>query len=254
MQTPRLKPVWALLRDQRTCRPGTGQRYPSTCTVPRQSPGRAPGQGELLPSIPSLPPGSRPRTGEQAAGNRLRGGGVGRGGRKAEGLGLSLSCLGTGRRLPCPRDLGLSAPRQRTHREFHRHGRLPGKGKGSLWDPGSSQIRGDSPLCPSTGDRPVGGTELCRGGRAGPPPPCVSHSVLNDAKQGWSWRLGLITFNYNNCCLSPVFCISPWGKSLCCFFSRLAPAFSYRLDRSGPDSRSDASRRINANRPIDWEE
>lgn len=55
-------------------------------------------------------------------------------------------------------------------------------------------------------------------------PPCVSRFVLNDAKQGWSWRLGLITFNYNNCCLSPVFCISPWGESRCCFFSSLAPA------------------------------
>lgn len=43
-------------------------------------------------------------------------------------------------------------------------------------------------------------------------PSCVSHFVLNDVKQSWSWRLGLITFNYNNCCLSPVFCISPWGN------------------------------------------
>lgn len=43
-------------------------------------------------------------------------------------------------------------------------------------------------------------------------PSCVSHFVLNDVNQGWSWRLGLITFNYNNCCLSPVFYISPWGN------------------------------------------
>lgn len=122
-----------------------------------------------------------------------------------------------------------------------------------LRDPGSSQMQSDCPEGSSTGDRAVPGGA----GRAGvrdPSPSCVSHSVLNDVKQSWSWRLGLITFNYNNCCLSPVFCISPWGKSLCCFFSSLAPAFSYRLDRSGPDSRSDASRRINANRPIDREE
>jgi len=51
-----------------------------------------------------------------------------------------------------------------------------------------------------------------RASRPGLAPSCVSRFVLNDVKQSWSWRLGLITFNYNNCCLSPVFCISPWGN------------------------------------------
>lgn len=93
-------------------------------------------------------------------------------------------------------------------------------------------------------------------GRAGPrlSPSCASHFVLSDVKQSWSWRLGLITFNYNNCCLSPVFCISPWGNLSAASLPALLQLPPYRSDRSGPGPSSDASRRINANRPIDWEE
>lgn len=129
-------------------------------------------------------------------------------------------------------------------------------------DAKSSHISSDFPRCIpcSSAELSAQRTDLprqhpcCSGrARAGLPPASASHSVLNDVKQGWSWRLGLITFNYNNCCLSPVFCIFPWGNLSALLFQP-APASPYRLDRSGPGPRSDASRRINANRSIDWEE